>query len=380
VTNRRPPRLIAYYLPQYHPIPENDVWWGKGFTEWTNVAAAKPLFKGHYQPHIPADLGFYDLRVPEAREAQAEMALEYGIEGFCYWHYWFAGKRLLERPFVEVLQSGKPDFPFCLAWANQTWTGIWHGAADRVLIEQTYPGVDDHAAHFRSLLPAFLDDRYLKVDGKPLFVVFQPSDLTSHALDTWRDLAAAASLSGLFLVGIVKDAVEGHRVRRLGFDACTISRTSGRAVRYGSVQGSLVRLLGEKRAVDQYQRVFKRPFHTYLYDDIRPYIDIERDPDLEFYPCILPGWDNTPRSGLNGFVFTDASPGRFQEHLSKAVQRVEEYEADHRIIIVKSWNEWAEGNHLEPDLKYGRGFLEAIRDELRVALNPILNHRAHRDD
>ena len=150
MTSRKPPRLIAYYLPQYHPIPENDVWWGKGFTEWTNVAAAKPLFKGHYQPHIPADLGFYDLRVPEVREAQAEMAREYGIEGFCYWHYWFAGKRLLERPFAEVLQSGKPNFPFCLAWANQTWTGIWHGAADRILIEQTYPGLDDHKAHFKA--------------------------------------------------------------------------------------------------------------------------------------------------------------------------------------------------------------------------------------
>jgi hypothetical protein len=364
VTDRRPPRLIAYYLPQYHPIPENDVWWGKGFTEWTNVAAAKPLFNGHYQPHIPADLGFYDLRVPEVREAQAEMAREYGIEGFCYWHYWFAGKRLLERPFTEVLQSGKPDFPFCLAWANQTWTGIWHGAADRILIEQTYPGADDHAAHFRSLLPAFSDDRYLKVDGKPLFVVFQPSDLTSQALDTWRDLAAAAGLKGLFMVGIVKDAGEGHRIRRLGFDACTISRTSGRGIGHGSVQRLLIRLLGEKRAVDYYQRVFKKPFHTYQYDSILPYIDVDQDLDLESYPCILPSWDNTPRSGLNGFVFTNASPGRFQEHLREAVRRVEGYENDHRIIIVKSWNEWAEGNHLEPDLKFGRGFLEAIRSEL----------------
>jgi len=364
VTSRKPPRLIAYYLPQYHPIPENDVWWGKGFTEWTNVAAAKPLFKGHYQPHIPADLGFYDLRVPEVREAQAEMAREYGIEGFCYWHYWFAGKRLLERPFAEVLQSGKPNFPFCLAWANQTWTGIWHGAADRILIEQTYPGLDDHKAHFKALLPAFADDRYIKVDGKPLFVVFQPSDLTSQAVDTWRDLAVSAGLNGLFLVGVVKDADGARHIRGLGFDACTVSRTSGRGTRPGPVQRYLVRLLGEKRAVGIYQKVFRRPFHTYRYDGIHPYLDVDSNPELECYPCIMPNWDNTPRSGLNGFVFTNASPGRFQEHLREALRRVEEYENDHRIIIVKSWNEWAEGNHLEPDLRFGRGFLEAIRSEL----------------
>jgi len=150
-------RLIAFYLPQFHPIPENDNWWGKGFTEWTNVAKARPLFRKHYQPHVPADLGFYDLRLPEVRAAQAVMARSVGIEGFCYWHYWFAGKRLLERPFNEVLKSGEPDFPFCLGWANQTWTGIWHGAPNRILIEQTYPGRADYEKHFHALLEAFHD-------------------------------------------------------------------------------------------------------------------------------------------------------------------------------------------------------------------------------
>jgi lipopolysaccharide biosynthesis protein len=166
------PRIIALYLPQYHPIPENDAWWGKGFTEWTNTAKARPLFRGHYQPHVPADLGFYDLRVPETRLAQATMAREYGIEGFCYYHYWFAGTRLIERPFNEVLASGQPDFPFCLCWANQTWTGAWHGLMNQILIEQTYPGTDDHRRHFDTLLPAFLDRRYMTVDGKPIFVFF----------------------------------------------------------------------------------------------------------------------------------------------------------------------------------------------------------------
>ena len=163
-SNNRP-LLVALYLPQFHSIPENDAWWGKGFTEWSNVAKARPLFPGHYQPHVPADLGFYDLRVPETRQAQADLAKQYGIGAFCYYHYWFAGRRLLERPFNEVLASGEPDFPFCLCWANSSWTGVWHGAPNRMLIEQTYPGVEDETRHFHSLLPAFHDKRYLRING-----------------------------------------------------------------------------------------------------------------------------------------------------------------------------------------------------------------------
>src|SRR6185295_18996445 len=185
-------RLIAFYLPQFHPIPENDEWWGRGFTEWTNAAKAKPLFPGHYQPHVPADLGFYDLRVPETRADQAQMARAHGIEAFCYYHYWLAGKRLIERPFNEVLASGEPDLPFCLCWANQTWTGIWHGAPNRILIEQTYPGMDDHARHFDFLVQAFMDRRHVRVDGKPLFMVYEPTLIPDvrKVTDFWRDRAA----------------------------------------------------------------------------------------------------------------------------------------------------------------------------------------------
>src|SRR5437879_9338189 len=148
-------RLIAFYLPQFHPIPENDAWWEPGFTEWTNVVRARPLFRGHRQPDLPTDLGFYDLRVAETRAAQAQLAAAHGIEAFCYWHYWFAGRRMLERPFDEVLRSGRPDFRFCLGWANQTWSGVWHGAPEQVLIEQTYPGEEDDRRHFAAVLPAF---------------------------------------------------------------------------------------------------------------------------------------------------------------------------------------------------------------------------------
>ena len=358
------PRLIAYYLPQYHPIPENDEWWGKGFTEWTNVARAKPLFKGHYQPHIPADLGFYDLRVPEVRQAQAEMAKQYGIEGFCYWHYWFAGKRLLEKPFDEVLQSGKPDFPFCLAWANATWTGIWYGTPDRILIEQTYPGIEDHTAHFHSLLLAFQDLRYIKVDDKPLFFVLQPSELNDGVVDLWRKLAVSAGLKGLFLIGIVKNAKEAAYIRKLGFDACTISRTSGKAQKTSLFREFLHRSFGEALAVYFYKNILKKPFHVYDYREALPYLAPEEDTGLEFFPCVMPNWDNTPRSGLNGYIFTHSTPEVFQQHLHQAIQCVESYPTQHQIVILKSWNEWAEGNYLEPSLKFGRLFLEAIRAEL----------------
>lgn len=187
-------KIIAFYLPQFHPIKENDEWWGKGFTEWHNVVKAKPLFRGHYQPKLPGDLGFYDLRLPETREAQAQLAKEAGVYGFCYWHYWFGnGRRLLERPFNEVVASGKPDFPFCLAWANHSWYAkTWDpNKKDKLLIEQLYPGAEDNEKHFYELLAAFKDDRYIKVDDKPLFAIFKPLqvDNVSAFIEQWQDLA-----------------------------------------------------------------------------------------------------------------------------------------------------------------------------------------------
>src|SRR5215475_4957626 len=181
------PRLVAFYLPQYHPIPENDEWWGTGFTEWTNVVSAKPVFAGHYQPHLPADLGFYDLRLPEVRQAQADLARNHGIHGFCYYHYWFQGRRLLRRPFDEVLRSGQPDFPFCLCWANENWTRVWDGSDKKLLIEQTY-SADDDLAHIRWLAPAFRDPRHIRVEGKPLFLVYRARKLPDPLRTTslWR--------------------------------------------------------------------------------------------------------------------------------------------------------------------------------------------------
>jgi lipopolysaccharide biosynthesis protein len=348
-------RAIALYLPQFHPIPENDEWWGKGFTEWTNVAKAKPMFRGHYQPHVPSDLGFYDLRVPETREAQAAMARRYGIEGFCYYHYWFAGRRILERPFNEVLASGAPDFPFCLCWANATWTGIWYGAPKRILIEQTYPGRADHEAHFRALLPAFADPRYIRVAGKPLFLVFDPESLpdASATLDLWRSMATDAGLGGLHIVGMPWSWAWDPAA--YGFDASAVQ-----PVAPGRVWVSPRRPLQWLRRRLQVLRRLPviLPYESYA----QSYMAGTRS--NSWYPCVMHGWDNTPRSGRNGGVLVGATPELFRRVLEHNIELLRDRPPERRLFFLKSWNEWAEGNHLEPDLEFGTGFLQAVGEAL----------------
>ena len=357
------PRIIAFYLPQFHPIPENDAWWGKGFTEWTNVAKAKPLFRGHYQPHIPADLGFYDLRVPETREAQASLARGHGIEAFCYYHYWFAGKRILERPFDEVLDSGHPDYPFCLCWANQSWTGIWHGEPHRLLIEQTYPGEDDHRRHFDYLIRAFTDKRYVRVDGKPLFIFFIPNGLPDpkRLTDFWRELAIRSGLPGLFLVG--ESQWPDWNPKEWGFDAVASVRLPPRSIDMATRTSWRTPLQKLRYRVADLRRLPT----IHQYEHVIDHLVVEPTPGIESFPCVIPNWDNTPRSGTNGMVLTGSTPELFRKHLRKAFQRTAGAPKERRIVFIKSWNEWAEGNYLEPDLRYGHGYLEAIRDELARA-------------
>ncbi len=351
----KPARVIAYYLPQFHPLPENDAWWGKGFTEWTNVAKAKALFAGHYQPHVPADLGFYDLRVPETRAAQADLAREHGIEGFCYYHYWFGGKRLLERPFNEVLESGQPDFPFCLCWANHSWTGVWFGAPRRILMEQTYPGMADHEAHFNYLLKAFTDRRYITVDGKPLFLVYHPGKIPEikRVADFWREMALHAGLPGLFLVGV--NQRQRWNPGQDGFDASVTERLPPLS-RQVSWKYPWIKINGWLRR--------KRLPTVYSYAEV---VDgfVQRDKlSYEDFPCVIPNWDNTPRSGANGMVLHDAGPELFRPQVRKALERVAAEPEDHRIVFLKAWNEWAEGNYVEPDMKFGKGYLEVIKQEI----------------
>ena len=358
-------RSIAFYLPQFHPIPENDEWWGKGFTEWTNVVKAKPLFKGHYQPKLPTELGLYDLRVPEVREQQANLAKEYGIEGFCYWHYWFGnGRRILERPFNEVLESGKPDFPFCLAWANETWTGIWHGLNNEILMEQTYPGQDDYIAHFNCLLKAFKDKRYMRVDDKPIFVVYRPNAIPDIKLfvDTFQEQAVQNGLKGVYL--IATNVHTDWNAQANGFDAITPSNHDKLAyVRSDSnVKNFYRKQLNRKRVSKVFKKIFKKPTHVYEYKEAMKWFVKDENSKSMIYPMVIPNWDNTARSGVNGFVLHNSTPDLFKQVMQKAINKVRDLPADKRIVFIKSWNEWAEGNYIEPDRKYGRKYLEVIKE------------------
>lgn len=354
-------RAIALYLPQFHPIPENNEWWGEGFTEWTNTAKAKPLYRGHYQPHIPADLGFYDLRLSEVRQAQTQMARSAGIEAFCYYHYWFAGRRILERPFQEVLLSGQPNFPFCLCWANETWTGIWHGAPDRVLIEQTYPGEDDHRAHFKALLPAFLDPRYVCVDGKPIFLIYKPEKLPdiSAVSRLWKGLAVRAGLAGLHIVGM--SATADWNPRQHGCDAvASLPLIKGPA---WVSRRQPIRWLREWSRKALGQPIFHNVEDIYRHQ-IETLRRIIGTADFCTYPCVVHAWDNTPRSGGNGVILFNTTPETFGRHLIELKTLLMSEKNEGSIIFLKSWNEWAEGNHLEPDLRYGDRWLETLRTSL----------------
>jgi lipopolysaccharide biosynthesis protein len=349
-------RAIALYLPQFHPTPENDLWWGKGFTEWTNTAKARPLFRGHYQPHVPADLGFYDLRLEETRIQQAALAKNYGIEAFCYYHYWFAGKRLLNRPFDEVVASGKPDFPFCLCWANSTWSGIWHGSPNKILIEQTYPGIEDHRKHFETLLPAFKDPRYLRVDGKPIFLILEANDIPNveATVELWREFAVKSGLGGLYLIGI--SGAPGSDLTSLGFDAVAIYPFM---TRLHTAKAGLLRRLQNKIG-----RMFGRP-HVLDFADFMKLQMPRKILDYEAYPTVVHAWDNTPRSGSGGVAYVNSTPEKFRDMLKAAVMSVDDKPPQRRLVFLKSWNEWAEGNHLEPDLKYGHAYLRVLAEVLK---------------
>jgi lipopolysaccharide biosynthesis protein len=356
------PRLIAFYLPQFHPVRENDEWWGAGFTEWRNVAKARPAFPGHYQPHLPGELGFYDLRLAETRQAQADLARAYGVHGFCYYHYWFNGRRILERPFNEVLASGEPDFPFALCWANENWTRVWDGGADQVLLGQDYSDEDD-LAHIRSLLPAFADPRYIRVDGKPLFLVYRAGRMPDprRTTDIWRAEAAREGLGELYLCkveGFEED--RGRPPRDGGFDASVgwipDWGTLGEPLRR-SVPWRTAAKLGLASRGYREHRVFE-------YSDVVRRMLADPAPSYPQHPCVTPSWDNSARRKEAALILRGATPDLYEEWLTEVVRRVVASDMAEPLVFVNAWNEWAEGNHLEPDVAFGRAWLEATRRAL----------------
>jgi hypothetical protein len=370
------PRLVAFLLPQFHPTPENDEWWGRGFTEWTNVAKAVPLFPGHVQPHLPADLGFYDLRLPEARAAQADLARHYGIDAFCYYHYWFHGKRLLNAPIDAVLASGEPDFPFCFCWANEPWSRTWLGDERELLIGQRYSREDDRE-HAQWLTRAFADSRYLKTDdGRPIFMIYRPSHMDDPAatIDIIREASVREGLPEPYIV--LSDGHEPGADLRGKYGSDMTLRFEPQL---GAMQYSTFEVSRWRRFVTTLKHSGMWTTRLRLYDYARSRAMMRaiesRGPAIR---TVLVRWDNSPRRGERGIVMTGATPAAFGRELRRELARPDWNSSGTGLLFINAWNEWAEGNHLEPDQQHGHAYLEQVREalEAHVSAHGLMNNGA----
>ncbi|WP_439501965.1 glycoside hydrolase family 99-like domain-containing protein [Aminobacter ciceronei] len=368
----KPARVIAFYLPQFHAIPENDQWWGKGFTEWTNVRAAVPQFKGHYQPHVPGELGYYNLLNPAVQRRQIELAKLYGVEGFCFYFYWFGGKRLLEKPVENWLNDKSLDLPFCLCWANENWTRRWDGLDAEILIDQKHSPEDD-IAFIAEAAPYLRDPRYIRVDGKPLLLVYRPSELPSakQTAQRWRKWCAENGIGDIHLA--YTQSFEQVDPSVYGFDAA-IEFPPNRSQPPDVTQA--VTPLHAEFSMKVYDwRIFKERSGSYS------------RPGYSLYRTVCPGWDNTARRKNAGTAFINNTPALYRGWLTDAIDDTKKRftNPDQRLIFVNAWNEWAEGAHLEPDARYGYAWLQATRDALEgPKSNPsgrqrivVVSHDAH---
>ena len=359
-------RIIAINLPQFHPFKENDEWWGKGFTEWTNVVKARPRFKGHYQPHLPADTGFYDLRLPEARQMQADLARQYGIYGFCYYHYWFNGKQLMERPVNDILTSGEPDFPFMLCWANENWTRNWDGMFDEVLIEQKYSEEDDRN-HIRWLCQnVFSDSRYIRIDNKPVFAIYRIELFPDfkHTVEIWRQIALKEFGMELYLINSQFPlSPKGKNALCQGLDASYdyqpiySGNTNINKGKYRIIHcvPFLSRIVGRTNWIKQQPVLVNYPDYVIRMKN-------RKLPSYKCYPCVTPSWDNSPRRANKSFwAFINSTPSYFGDWLRDTLSHFIPYSKEENLVFINAWNEWAEGNHLEPDQKWGRAYLEEVK-------------------
>jgi len=337
------PRLIAYYLPQFHPTPENDEWWGKGFTEWTNVTKAQPLFTGHYQPHLPTDLGFYDLRVRETRREQIKLAQQYGVDGFCYHFYWFSGRRILEKPVEDMLSDPESNMPFCLCWANENWTRRWDAADHQVLLAQQYLP-DDDLNFIKAIDPYFRDPRYIKVDGKPLLVVYRAPHLPDpkRSAQIWREYCRSVGIGEIHLTAALTHGNEDYT--QLGFDSgvefpphnLKQQNINQDIAFYDVFKGNVMQFAQVARSYMSRKYVGERVFKT-----------------------VVPSWDNTARTSNRAVMILNGTPENYEYWLGETVDRAQRETNGEPLVFINAWNEWAEGCHLEPDRKYGRAFLEA---------------------
>jgi len=343
------PRLIAFNLPQYHAIPENDAWWGKGFTEWTNVKKAPSLFPGHYQPRVPADLGYYNLLDPHVRDEQARLARDAGIFGFCYYHYWFNGKLLLEKPLHDMLELGKPDLPFCLCWANEPWTRAWDGRSGEVLLPQKY-GAKDDEAHIKYLKRFFQDPRYIRIDGKPVFLIYKSKKIPDikQTTATMRKYARELGIGEIYLCRVETYSAPGEHIEPSedGFDAAVQFEPDWL-------------MLGKKLEGPEYGT-----HSVYTYKEMMRYFLTKPRAPYTSFPSVFPSWDNSARRKREAIIFLDSKPEFYQFLLTMMLQEVKRNKPDEQIVFINAWNEWGEGNYLEPDTRFGHGYLEATRAAL----------------
>ncbi len=338
-------RLIAFYLPQYHPIPQNDEWWGKGFTEWTNVTKATPLFAGHYQPHLPTDFGFYDLRVRETRHDQIQTAKQYGIDGFCYHYYWFSGTRILHHPLDDMLSDPQSDMPFCLCWANENWTRRWDAAENEILLEQRYLPNDD-LDFIRSLVPFFTDPRYIRIDGAPFLIVYRPQNIPHprKTSKTWRDYCKSIGIERIHLCAALTHGNEDYA--QFDFDS---------GVEFPP--HNLIKPANISKQIGFYN-AFRG--NVMAYGDVaQSYLDRSHKKQNVFR-SVFPSWDNTARTNDRALIILNGTPDNYEYWLSQAIRKTrDDYPGQERFVFINAWNEWAEGCHLEPDRKYQRHFLNA---------------------
>lgn len=353
-------RVVVFYLPQFHPIPENDKWWGNGFTEWTNVKKAKSYHKGQYQPRVPLNNNYYDLRNVSTLEWQASVAEKYNIYGFCFYHYWFAGKLLLEKPAEILLENKNVNMRFCFSWANEPWARTWDGKNRQVLMPQNYGGREEWIRHFMYLLPFFNDERYIKENGKPMFLIYKSSSIAccGEMMDCWERLAVEHGLPGMYFVETLKYWYPEKR--DLPFSA---------QVEFEPVLERSKFRLWYKRIRRYIVKCINAIFST-EFPENAPILfsKIANDSCKNYnrkgtYPCVFMGWDNTPRRGVAANYVTAPTKQEFKDFFLKKMEIGQNvYETDY--LFVNAWNEWAEGTYLEPDELHKYEYLEAIKEVL----------------
>lgn len=352
------PKILAYYLPQFHPTIENDEWWGRGITEWHNVARTVPQFVEHYQPRLPDELGYYDLRVMETIVRQVELARMHGVHGFVYYYYWFDGKRLLDKPLDSFLGNKQIDFPFCLCWANESWTRRFDGSSGEILIDQN-TSVESYKAFIESTIPYMLDERYIRVQGRPLLIVYRPSLIPdcSATISYWRDYCQKKGMGNPYFIGVKENTFDDDLLA-LGFDAQSEFHP-GTVIRYCNMINKEIDFIRED-------------FRGSVFD----YVDLVKNKKyLKFqakklHRAVMPMWDNTPRRNNAPMVFQGSTPGLYKEWLADVLLETRNNdELDVPFVFINAWNEWGESAYLEPDRKYGYAYLRATRDALEEIRN-----------